>query len=246
MAAFFQGEEVSKCSTLTHSPSFWPHGLFTLESQSTAVTSFTIPSKKGHIFLPNLIPAPMRVCVYTFAPSRMNRRYTFFNTLKIHLGDQRRAARDWLVADMSSESRGGCQGQQCEPLGYVLASALNGLMCRLSLCTRESSDSSQGCWEFCNILGPRAYLESTFAPFQFWWHLLALNLLWLALHITHWFVRRLSCDPCSDENNARICVFPHANSTQITNCRSCWHCSCCWLRSESSSAPSDAAATEEC
>lgn len=89
--------------------------------------------------------------------------HLFFYTLKIHLGDQHRAARDWLVADMSSESRSGCQGQQCEPLGYVLASALNGLMCRLNL---ESLDSSQGCWEFCNILGLRAYLENTFAPFQ--------------------------------------------------------------------------------
>lgn len=230
--------------TLTYSPSYWPHALFTLESQSTAVTSFTIPSKKGYIFLPNQIPAPMCVCVYTFAPSRMNRRYTFFYTLKIHLGDQRRAARDWLVADMSSESRSGCQGQQWEPLGYVLASALNGLMCRLNLCTRESLDFATF-WA-CVPTWKTLLLHFSLEIWGFWWHHLALNLLWPALHIAHWFVRRLSCDPCSDENNARICVFPHANSTQITNCRSCWHCSCCWLRSELNSAPSDATAPEEC
>lgn len=59
----------------------------------------------------------MCACVDTLAPSRMH----LFYTLEMHLGDQRRVARDWLVADMSSEKRSGCQGQQCEPLGYVLA-----------------------------------------------------------------------------------------------------------------------------
>lgn len=42
-----------------------------------------MPSKKGPIlFWSNQIPAPMHVDVYTFAPSRINQRYTFLLCLK--------------------------------------------------------------------------------------------------------------------------------------------------------------------
>lgn len=128
-------------------------------------------------------------------------------------------------------------GAAVRAIRICIGIGLNGLMCRLNLCTRQSLDGTQGGWESCNISGLRptwkiALLHFSFEIWGFWWHHLAPNLLWPALLIARWFVRRLSCDPCPDENNARICVFPHANSTQITSCRSCWHCSCCWRRSE--------------
>lgn len=112
-----------------------------------------MPSKNGHPrFLPNQIPAPMRgdvhICSLLHQPV-----IHLFSTLEIHLVDQGCGARDWPMARMTWEPQSGRQGQQCEPLGYVLASALSGLLCCLHLCTRQASGGKQGQEVFCNISG---------------------------------------------------------------------------------------------
>lgn len=210
-----------------------------------------MPRKKGHIFLPNQIPAPMCVGVYTFTPSHMNRRYTFFFFFffflyagnppwRLELSSTWLADGPHVIWDPKRLS-----GQQCEPLGYVLASALNGLMCCINLCTRESLDGKQGREVFCNISGVYFFffvlkskhtgsavscvltrkvllLHFRFEIGGFWWQHSVLKLLWLDLHIAHWFAKHSSCDQCSVKNSPRIGVFPLGNSTQLTNCRSCW------------------------